>query len=110
MEPALRRLEANRSLLLILNKAKPRLRKAIISNSDDDLIQTISEIAYNTIKGNCSVDKQTCEKLRKFKKPLRFLSCPKQPLRNKRKLLIQKGYGAFLPLLLGTVLSALLAK
>lgn len=108
MESSLKRLEKNKYLLSVLNDAKPKLRKAILSNSDNDLIQTICEIVYNTIRGNCAIDPKTCQQLKKYKKSLRVLSCPKQPLYAKRKIIVQKG--GFIPALIGSVLASLLLK
>lgn len=109
MELPLKRLEKNKYLLSALIDAKPKLRKAILSNSENDLIQTICEIVYNTIKGNCEIDPKICEHLKKYKKSLRILSCHKQPLQTKRKILLQQG-GGFLPALIGSVIAALLAR
>jgi len=41
----------------VLIKADNRLRKAIISNSNSDLVKTIVEIVLNTLKGNYKVTK-----------------------------------------------------
>lgn len=108
MESSLRRLVKNKHLLLALHEAKPKLRKAILSNAEIDLIKSVCEIAFNTIKGNHPIDSSIREKLRKYKKPLRCLSCPKKPLRLKKKILIQQG--GFLPTLIASILSGLLAS
>lgn len=73
MELPLKRLEKNKYLLSALIDAKPKLRKAILSNSENDLIQTICEIVNNNIKGNCEIDPKICEHLKKYKKSLRIV-------------------------------------
>lgn len=98
----------NKYLLLALTKSKAKLRKAILTNSGADLIKTICEIAYNIIKGNYPIDSKVHKKLRKYKKSLRCLSCPKKPLHIKKKLIIQQG--GFIPSLIATIIGGLLSQ
>lgn len=108
MESAIKRLEKNKHLLFALHEAKPKLRKAILSSSNIDLIKTICEIAFNISKGNYPLTPNTKEQLTKYKKPLRCLSCPKKPLHLKRKVLIQQG--GFIPSLIASIAVGLLSK
>lgn len=87
-------------------KAKPKLRNAIISNSDDDFIKTLAEISLNTLNGNNPIDNKTKNKLRCYKRVIRKLACSKRCNKSKRKLIIQKG--GFLPMLIGTILSGVI--
>lgn len=103
----LQRLKRNKHMLHVLKHSKPKLRKAILSNADDDLLNTINEIAYNTLQQNNPISSKTKSSLKRHKHSLRRLACPKQSLQSKKKLLIQKGDG-FLPILLGTVLSGVI--
>ena len=95
-------------MLYVLKDADPKLRRAILRKVDDDVIKTINEIAYNTLKGNTRLNKKTKASLDPYKKELRCLKCPKKNLQSKRKLLVQKG--GFLPVLIGSVLSGLIGK
>ena len=54
-----------------LKDAKPKLRKAIISNCDKELIHTISECALNVLRGNVNLTDCQKKRLRKFKGSLR---------------------------------------
>lgn len=108
MESSLKRLESNKHLLFVLHKAKPKLRKAILNNSEVDLIKSICEIVFNTINKNFPINSKTVKKLRKYKKTLRCLGCSKKPLHLKKKILIQQG--GFLPTLIASVLSGLLSR
>lgn len=108
MSSKLRKLKANKYLLYVLKDAKPKLRKAILQNADNDLIKTIHEIIYNTIYMNNPVDNKSKRILKKYKTSLRCLACPKRSLPYKRKLLIQKG--GFLPILIGSILSGVIGK
>lgn len=87
-------------------KAKPKLRNAIIRNSEDDFIKTLAEISLNTLNGNIGLDNKTKKKLRPYKRVIRKLACSKRCNKSKRKLIIQKG--GFLPMLIGTILSSVI--
>lgn len=95
-------------MLYVLRKADKKLRKAIIENSDNDVIKTIIEIVYNTLKGNTIIKPSIKSNLKKYKNELRRISCPKRSLSSKRKVLIQKG--GFLPILLSSLLSGIIGK
>jgi hypothetical protein len=43
---------SNYHLLQALKSASPRLRKAIVENSDKDLVLGIAELAPNVLNGN----------------------------------------------------------
>ena len=80
------------------------MRKSIIENGDKDLI--FSLCVLNCINGNVSINSEAKSKLLRHKKSLKALLDKKKNinLANKRKIL-QKG-GAFLPILLSSVVSA----
>lgn len=109
MKSKLHRLKKNRHMLYVLKNAKPKLRKAILSNVDDDVIHTINEIAYNTLNNNNPINHKTKSILKKYKSPLRCLACHKKSIASKKKILVQQGNG-FLPVLIGTVLSGVIGK
>ena len=58
-------------VLKLVQTAKPKLRKSIISHCDLDLISTISECVYNTLNGNIPIQEAEKQKLKKFKTVLR---------------------------------------
>lgn len=95
-------------MLYILKDCKPKLRKALVENADNGLIKTINEIAFNTLNGNNTIDNKTKVKLKKYKKQMRCLTCPKRSIASKRKLLIQNG--GFLPTLIASILSGIIGK
>jgi|SRR5277367_122446 len=70
------------------------------------LIKALSEIAYNLLRGNVTLSKTQKRKLQKHKTLLRSLACKQNTCTHKRKI-IQRGGGAFLPLLLAPVISLL---
>lgn len=104
----LKRLADNKHLLYVLQKAKPKFRKAILQNANTDAIKALIEIVYNTLNGNNKINEKDKKYFGKYKKEMRCLSCPKRSLTSKRKLLIQKG--GFLPTLLATIFSGIIGK
>jgi hypothetical protein len=95
-------------MLYVLKKAKPILRNAIIKHAEPDVIQTINEIALNTLNGNNKICEKTKKCLSKYKKELRCLSCPKRSLTTKRKVIIQNG--GFIPTLIASILTGVIGK
>ena len=94
----MKRVEAKIPELKLLSKCKTKLRKAILLNSDSDLIRVIRDCVYNVLKGNVKLKREENEKLDKYKSDLRKFVYERGSLARKRKFLIQKG--GFLPLLI----------
>lgn len=97
----------NRSILLTLQAAEPKLFKAIIKGASPNVIKIICEIIYNILRGNVELKPEIRRKLKQYKKELRCMVCRKHSLTSKRRVLNQKGGGVFLPLIIGSVLSGL---
>ena len=93
------RLKKHSGVLRILAKAKPSVIRAIIRDSDTDLLYLLSECAVNILKGNVKLTKKNKDKLRKHTGKLRKLASKKINL-NKRREIIQKGSGFLAPMLL----------
>ena len=81
------RLKKHASTLKLLHKAKPSLRKAIISNGNDELIRCICECALNVLQGHAPISQQHKNCLSRHKKGLRKLTDRKVSLKNKRKII-----------------------
>lgn len=95
-------------MLYVLKNADTKLRKAILKNASPEIIKTLCEISYNTLIGNHKICHKTKRRLFSYKRELRKLSCPKRSVSSKRKILIQKG--GFLPALIGSLLSGVIAS
>lgn len=93
-------------ILHTLQSAKPKLRKSILENADIHVIRTLIECIQNTLNGNVRLGQNEIKKIKRFKKVLRELLNSKCKLEKKRKLIIQSGGGAFLPILLAPIVSA----
>ncbi len=100
------RVEKNVHYLKILCKCKSNMRKVILTNADKELINTISECVYDCLNGNIELNNGIKMKSKRHKKDLRNLVGRNKSLKIKKQILSHKG-GAFLPLLLSTVLKGL---
>lgn len=92
-------------VLKLIQSAKPKLRKTLISQCELDLIRTIEECIYNTLRGTIPITEETKKSLKKFKNVLRKVLNTKGGLCQKRKVIVQSG-GAFLPHLLLPIVEA----
>ena len=84
--------------LKLLSTCKVKLRKAILLNSDAELINVLQDCVYNVLRGNVKLPKGVDRHLDKYKSVLRKFVYEKANVARKRKLLIQKG--GFLPFLI----------
>ena len=91
--------------LKVVHSSEPEFRQQIILNCDLDLINTINECVYNTLKGNIPLKRSEIMKLQKFKKILRKICGCHDGLEKTRKMIIQSG-GEFLPTLLQPIVKA----
>jgi len=80
-----------------------KAKRALLQSSQ--LIRVICECCLNILKGNVTLSKLEKKRLKKHRLLLRRLA-ERKPLKTKQKL-IQEGGGAFLPLLLAPILSAI---
>lgn len=102
------RVTTHQHLLKALHTLKPKYRKALLKACDEDEINIICECIYNVLRGKVPLDSTEKTKLHKHKNILRKLvSKGKQKFR--KTIIVQKG-GAFLPIILGAVLSSLLSS
>jgi len=86
-------------------RCKGKQRKRLLQKASGGVIRTIAQVAKNTINGNIPLSPHQKARLRRHKRTLRALSLAKSSIKRRRKILLQKG-GAFLPLLLAPILSA----
>ena len=70
--------------------AEPKLRKAIISNGDKELVTSISECILNILNGNVKLAGFKTRKLRNHRVTLRKVADKRVPLSTKKKLTIQR--------------------
>ena len=91
--------------LRVLKTATPKLRKAIVSNCDRELVHSICECVLNLLNSNVMLSDCVTRKLREHRVVLRKVAYRRVPLSGKKKFIVQRG--GFLQALLGAVLSAI---
>jgi hypothetical protein len=84
-------IKSNFHELHVLKNAKPKLRKAMLSNCNKELINTISECVLNVLKGN---EKITLSKrrLHKFSGQFRSVAGRRVALTNKKSAFIIRNF------------------
>lgn len=99
-------LRTHRDWLSVLGKSKRKQRLSLITAASKPHIDILSECCQNTLKGHVPLSKVHKGKLSRFKHHLRKLACPSINWKTKKRFLRQTG-GAFLPLLLGPIISGI---
>ena len=94
-------------LLQTLVASKPILKKAIIEHASPDLINAISEIVWNMLKGVIKLTPKQKRRLSRYKEEFCSLVKKKLSIAKKRKILNQKGTGAGLAALVPIALALL---
>ena len=96
------RLKKHANELVYLQKARPCIRKHLITKADRSLVDWLCECADNILRGNVSLTKPQKEKLARNKAGLRALTKKSVSLK-KKKAILQKG--GFLGSLLAPIAS-----
>lgn len=97
----------NLQTLEFLKHAPVKIRKLILENSDEKLVNSICEICFNLCKGNIQCEKESTKKLKKHRKKIRSLAVLKRKDFKKKKEILMQGGGSFLPILLTPILDVL---
>lgn len=107
----MKQIAKHRYMLEVLKACSPKLRKAILQNSDEELICVLAEIIVNLMEGNIKMSPSQKQKLIPFKRIFRAIvkqSCTAKVDKTKlRKQVVQTG-GA-LPFLI-PLIAPLIAK
>ena len=80
---------------------------ALIKNSPDEVIKAVCNAAYNVTNGDVKLNPKQKTYLKKYKNPLSNLIQNQATIKQKRRVLVQKGGAFFLPLLLSAALGTL---
>ena len=94
----MKRVKSNYHALHVLKTVQPKLRKAIDSNSDKKLVNSLHECVLSVLNGNVNLSGCDTRKLRKYKAILHKVADRRVPLCSKKELIVQRG-GFLLPLL-----------
>ena len=85
------RIKRNFDALRVLQRANPKLRKAIIQNSKGDLILALCEVIENTLHGTVKLTLIQRKKLKRYGEVLRRVANRSVAIKEKQKLLVQRG-------------------
>lgn len=99
----------NSELLRALHKLGPRECAALLKIVGDKQIHCICECVYNALIGKIPLSSNQKSRLTRHKNVLRKLVKSGEPIKKKRKLLVQQG-GAFLPLILAPLITGVLSS
>jgi hypothetical protein len=92
------------SLLKLLSEVRPAVRKQLLNKLGDRITKLIIECVFNILHNkHIELSKNTKLKLRKYKSCLRQLATKNTSLKNKKKVIFQKGSG-ILPILVPPLL------
>ena len=91
--------------LQVLAKCRPRQRKRFLKHAHKDLINCISEVCTNTLKGNVPLKPAQKKALVRYKGYLRQVADKRNSNKKRREILVQKG--GFIGALITPLLSAL---
>lgn len=102
------RVTTHLDLLKALHSLKPKYHKALLKACGEEEINCICECIFNILNGEIPLKEKDKCKLRKHKTVLRKLVTKGKKIPRKR-IIVQEG-GAFLPIILGSILSSLLSS
>ena len=84
----IKRIRSNYHSLPILKDARPKLRRAILANSDKGIINSVGECALNVLQGNVKLSKCAKRKLRNFRRQLNTVADKHVTVARKKKVII----------------------
>lgn len=106
------------ALLHALYHGTPIERKALLKKADKGVIKCICECALNILRGVVNIKASAKKHLKKYKNTLRTLASSTKCVQRgrgwgwkaKKRIILQKGCGGFLGLLLAPIIDTLLGK
>ena len=93
-----------RYIKLLVANPDPVLTQALLKAAPEEVIKSICNAAYNVTNGCVKLNKHQKALFRRYKQPITYIVQPNKSIIKKRRVLVQRGGGFFIPLLLSTVL------
>lgn len=103
-----RSLRTHKNFLQALHILKPKYQKVLLKSCTEEEINCICECIHNILQGKIPLEEKEKNKLKKYKNLLRQL-VRKTTNKIRKKIIIQKG-GSFLPIILSSIISALVGS
>ena len=95
VKPTIKSSSESQDFLRVQGHCQPKIRNAILKNCENDLIHIICDCVYNVVKRNVpDLTQEKVNKLARHKTSLIKLT-EKGPIKEKRKILVQKGASIF---------------
>jgi hypothetical protein len=96
---------SNEAFLRYASKCSKKQRNSLIKNASRQEINAICECVFNAYKKNVHLPNRIISRLHPFRKTIvKIARNPKLPVYKKRKIILQQGNGAFLPILLASII------
>ena len=99
-------LRRNSDFLKVLQKCSPLQRKTLLGVAHDDLLGALTECCMNVYLKTISVNPRVSKRLVPFKDHLHFLADNRNPLKQRKEVLLQSGEG-ILPFILTPIMEQL---
>jgi len=80
----------------VLQEANRHKRQQQLQYANADQINALSELVMNTLRGAVPLGKLTVRRLSPFRQALRMIASPRQSVKRRRQLLMQRGGDAIL--------------
>lgn len=97
--------EKHLPLLEYLAKSKPKIRSAIITESDPEVIRILCECAHSVLKGGVPLTPNQSRALKRYRAQLHQLTKKRTSIKKKKKIL---SGGALLGSLIGTLIPSVI--
>ena len=99
--------KSNVNFLKYVSCCGDKQRKGLLKHASPEEVKSICECVFNVYKRNVPISKRTISKLYPFRKTI--VKIGKNPKSPKAKRLIQQKGGAFLPILISSLLPTVLS-
>lgn len=104
-----KRLKKHSRFLAHLESARPKARRALLETADFDALKCLAECCHNICAGNVKLSEPQETFLTRHSASVRKIADRKFPLRQKRKLLQQKG-GSIAAAIVAPIVASFLLK
>ncbi len=101
---------AKRTLKYLAVVNDPNVLKHVLQKAPDSVVKSISDVALNALKGDVDLSQAQRKLFAKHRKPIVALAQRGVGMKQKRKLLVQKGGFAWIPALIGGIAGILGGK
>ena len=95
----------NLKVLKALKKMSNKSRREFLKSCDGRVIDSLSEVCQNLLKGRIKMSAQQIRKLKRHRKSIRAVACKRNCLKKRRKIISQTG--GFIGALIGPLVTGL---